>query len=86
MIGPLEILLFLAIVAVVIWLAWILCLRVGWSHWLAVLLLVPVAGYVFLAVLVWEALPQAGYSRWPILLLLVPILNVLLLFWLSGQC
>lgn len=57
--------------------------RVGWSQWLALLVVVPLAGYVFLAMLAWRALPMAGYSRWGILLLLVPVLNVFLLFWLA---
>ncbi|MDP2674892.1 MAG: hypothetical protein Q8Q00_08300 [Dehalococcoidia bacterium] len=82
--GPVELLILFA-AFLVFWPEWRICQKVGWSGWLVLLLIVPLAGFVFLLALTLEALPRAGLSRWLVVLILFPVLNLLLLLWLAFQ-
>lgn len=85
-IGPFELLILLFILTVGIfwvWPHWVLCKRVNWSPWLSLLLFVPIGGFIFQVMLVWQALTIMRYNRVLILLLLVPLVNLITVFWLA---
>jgi hypothetical protein len=85
--GELFLFVFLPVLVVLTWSAWIICGKLGWPRALSLLfilgsLMLPVAiGFAF--VLAWESLPRAGYSRWLMLLVLVPLANIGLFVWLA---
>jgi uncharacterized membrane protein YhaH (DUF805 family) len=80
--GPAE-LAVLALIAFTIWAAWHLCEKVDWPGRLSLLLLVPLANFVFLLALLGRALPRAGFTAWLALFALIPVVGFVMLYALA---
>jgi len=81
-IGPVELLLVAWIVMVLVAVRH-LCGKLGWSHWLTLLVFIPLVGLGFVIVLAWEALPRAGCGRVLVSLVIIPVVSGLMLVWLA---